>query len=151
MIGSLAERTVRVVGVLALVLVVAGCTSAPAGDSGEVLDERFAPCPDSPNCVSSFAEDELHAIEPLPLPSRQPMDTLQEIVASMPRTTIVTVDGDYLHVVYRTLVFRFADDVEFRIDEAAGVIHVRSASRVGYGDMGVNRNRVEAIRDRLQE
>ncbi|MFW5814571.1 MAG: DUF1499 domain-containing protein [Spirochaetota bacterium] len=115
------------------------------------MEQRFAPCPESPNCVSSFATDELHAIDPLPLPADDPMGTLRETVASFPRTKIVVEDGDYLHATFASLVFRFVDDVEFRIDREADVIHVRSASRVGYGDMGVNRRRVESIRERLEE
>ena len=115
------------------------------------MEQRFAPCPESPNCVLSFATDELHAIDPLPLPADDPMGALRDVVASFPRTKIVVEDGDYLHVTFTSLVFRFVDDVEFRIDREADVIHVRSASRVGYGDMGVNRRRVESIRERLKE
>ncbi|MFW5689709.1 MAG: DUF1499 domain-containing protein [Spirochaetota bacterium] len=113
------------------------------------MSQRFAPCPSSPNCVTSYAQDEPHAIDPLPLPDVRPMETLRAVVEAMPRTTIVTEDDDYMHVVYRSRIFRFADDVEFLIDEDAQVIHVRSASRVGYGDMGVNRNRVESIREQM--
>ncbi len=114
------------------------------------MEERFAPCPDSPNCVSSYADDELHGIPALPLSGSDPMETLVSAVESFPRTEIVTREGDYLHVTFTSLVFRFVDDVEFRIDREAGVIHVRSASRVGYGDMNVNRDRVESIRAKLE-
>jgi len=131
----------------------AGCTSSSGGGTGGNADpiDRFAPCPDSPNCVSSYATDEQHAIDPLPLPEQNAMTVLREIVASFPRTTVVTQEDDYLHVIFRSRVFRFPDDVEFLIDRAAGVIQVRSASRLGYGDMGVNRNRVESIRNLLRE
>jgi uncharacterized protein (DUF1499 family) len=54
--------------------------------------------------------------------------------------------GNYLHVEMRSLMFRFVDDVEFSLAASAGLIHVRSASRVGYSDFGVNRKRVERIR-----
>lgn len=140
--GSLA-----ILAVAALSL--AGCAGAQT--KGTDMDQRFAPCPESPNCVSSFATDGLHAIDPLPLPADDPMGALRDVVASLPRTKIVVEDGDYLHATFASLVFRFVDDVEFRIDREAGVIHVRSASRVGYGDMGVNRRRVESIRERLKE
>jgi len=76
---------------------------------------------------------------------------LRRIVESFPRTTIVTVDGDYLHATFASRIFRFVDDVEFLVDRDAGVVHVRSASRVGYGDMGVNRRRVEEIRSLLTD
>jgi uncharacterized protein (DUF1499 family) len=134
------------VAVAAFVLL-AGCANAPA--RGIPVDERFAPCPDSPNCVSSYASDDLHAIDPLPLTASDPLRVVREIVEALPRTQIVTVDDDYLHATFASRVFGFVDDVEFRVDAAAGVIQVRSASRVGYGDMGVNRRRVEDLRQRL--
>lgn len=64
----------------------------------------------------------------------------------MPRTRIRRDEAAYLHAEFRSLIFRFVDDVEFLLDADAGVIHVRSASRLGYSDLGVNRRRVEAIR-----
>ena len=130
-------------------LTLAGCAGAQT--KGNDMDQRFSPCPESPNCVSSYATDELHAIDPLPVPSGDAMQVLREVVGSFPRTKIVVEEGDYLHATFTSLVFRFVDDVEFRIDREAGVVHVRSASRVGYGDMGANRRRVESIRERLTE
>ncbi|MFW5718331.1 MAG: DUF1499 domain-containing protein [Spirochaetota bacterium] len=130
-------------------LTLAGCAGAQT--KGDFMDKRFAPCPESPNCVSSYAADEPHAVDALPMPSGDAMQALREVVASFPRTKIVVEDGDYLHATFTSLVFRFVDDVELRIDREAGVVHVRSASRVGYGDMGANRRRVESIRERLEE
>lgn len=123
--------------------------------------ERFAPCPDSPNCVSSYADDEVHHVDPLPLPvgteSSAPalvgaasLVAVRRALASMPRTKIVTEDGDYVHATCTSLVFRFVDDLELRLDRQQEVIHVRSASRVGYGDLGVNRRRVERLRSLLE-
>ena len=127
-------------------LLLAGCASTTEVMS---MEERFAPCPESPNCVSSYADDEVHGIDPLPLPEQDPVARLVTVVGSMPRTEIVTREEDYLHATFTSLVLRFVDDVEFRVDRDAGVIHVRSASRVGYGDMNVNRSRVESIREKL--
>lgn len=129
-------------------LLLAGCASTTEVMS---MEERFAPCPESPNCVSSYADDEVHGIDPLPLPEQDPVARLVTVVGSMPRTEIVTREEDYLHATFTSLVLRFVDDVEFRVDRDAGVIHVRSASRVGYGDMNVNRSRVESIREKLLE
>ncbi len=119
--------------------------------------ERFAPCPDSPNCVSSYADDEVHHVDPLPLPADagsagndDPLEAVRRALASMPRTRIVTADGDYVHATCTSLVFRFVDDLELRLDRQQKVIHVRSASRVGYGDLGVNRRRVERLRSLLE-
>ena len=74
---------------------------------------------------------------------------LKDLLAGLPRTAIVTATDDYLHAVCRTR-FGFADDVECRLCRPDGVIHVRSASRLGYYDFGVNRARVEALRQQLQ-
>jgi len=132
-----------------ITILLAGCASTPGAIP---VDERFAPCPASPNCVSSYAEDDVHRIAPLPLPAEQDaIGALRRIVESFPRTETVTVDGDYLHVTFASRVFRFVDDVEFLVDRDAGVVHVRSASRLGYGDMGVNRRRVEDIRTLLED
>jgi uncharacterized protein (DUF1499 family) len=79
-------------------------------------------------------------------PAAEAMARLTAILRSLPRTTIVAAEGGYLHAEVRSAVFRFVDDVEFLADDAANIIHVRSASRVGSADLGVNRRRVERIR-----
>lgn len=108
--------------------------------------ERFAPCPSSPNCVSSRApkEDAPHHIEALP---SVPKDRVKAVMAGLERCELVEEDGDYLHYVVKTRWLGFKDDVELEITPDA--VHVRSASRVGYGDLGVNRKRVEALRRAL--
>jgi uncharacterized protein (DUF1499 family) len=110
-------------------------------------DGRLAPCPASPNCVSSQAPDDEHRIAPFPFtgPARDAMLRLKDIVRSFPRTSVVTDAGAYLHVEFTSLIFRFVDDVEFVADDAAKVIHVRSTSRLGRSDLGENRQRVERI------
>jgi uncharacterized protein (DUF1499 family) len=81
-------------------------------------------------------------------PADDAMRRLQAIVRSMPQSRIVTADDRYLHAEFRSAAFGFVDDVEFLIDERAGVIHFRSAARIGYSDFGVNRRRMERIRER---
>lgn len=111
------------------------------------------PCPATPNCVSSAAAaDQDHFVEPLHY-----RDTREEarrrlltILRTMPRTRIVTDEARYVHAECTSLVFRFIDDVECWFDEREPIIHVRSASRVGYADFGVNRRRVEHIRTQFQ-
>ncbi len=76
-------------------------------------------------------------------------DRLRTLLAGAPRTVIVTATDDYLHAVCRTRL-GFADDIECRLCPTGRVIHVRSASRIGIYDFGVNRRRVEALRRRLQ-
>lgn len=111
---------------------------------------RLAPCPDTPNCVSSQAPDRAHRIEPLPLGGtpEEALGRLREIIEAMPRAVVEQVEDGRLKARFRSLVFGFVDDLELAADPAAGVIHVRSGSRVGYSDLGVNRRRVEEIRSR---
>src|SRR5262249_27541182 len=109
-----------------------------------VHDGRLAECPGTPNCISSQATDEGHRIEPLRF-ERDPdvaWKRVREIVAAWPRTRVVTAADGYLHAECTSLVFRFVDDLECLLDRDANVIHVRSASRAGHSDLGVNRRRV---------
>lgn len=117
---------------------------APPGVDGG----RLAPCPDSPNCVSSeSATDAAHAVPPLALPSG---GSGWDATAAAVRSTggeVQVMTGDYLHATYVSRVFRFVDDLELRRED--GTAHVRSASRVGYSDLGANRKRVERLRAAL--
>ena len=153
-------RTGRRVALGAVALVAAGplaaCGGLFAGTRPAALgprDGRLAPVPeDRSNAVSSFAATDAHRIAPLdaaPDP-RAAFARLRDIVASTERTTIVEQRADYLYAEYRSRVMGFVDDVEFLLDEPARVIHVRSASRLGRSDFGVNRARIEAVRARLQ-
>jgi uncharacterized protein (DUF1499 family) len=74
------------------------------------------------------------------------MSRLKAVLAGLPRTRVVAEEADYLHAECTSLIFRFVDDLEFSVDRLEKKIHVRSASRVGKYDFGVNRRRVEAIR-----
>jgi uncharacterized protein (DUF1499 family) len=76
---------------------------------------------------------------------------LRSVIESIPRTKIVTVTDDYMHAEFTTRICRFVDDVEFYVDAEAGVIHFRSASRVGYSDFGANRKRMERFRAKFEQ
>jgi uncharacterized protein (DUF1499 family) len=112
---------------------------------------RLAPCPSSPNCVCSDDADTQHAIEPFRLdaPAAQAWAAAREAVLAQPRTTIVTEDPDYLHAECTSAVFGYVDDLELHLRAEDGIIAVRSASRLGYSDFGVNRKRVERLRSAL--
>lgn len=114
-------------------------------------DATLKPCPGSPNCVSSLAEGEGHAVAPLPFsgPPSAAWEKLRKALSSMPRTTIVMQTDDYLRAEAVSRLWRFVDDIECVLDAEKQVIHVRSASRIGYSDFGVNRKRVEALRSRF--
>lgn len=147
---------------LALAAIVLGrvaSASTPARDVG-VVDGRLRPCPDSPNCVSSEpgGAQGSFAVAPFAVASLEavgsegdPLAVVREVLAQQPRTAIVERSASYLRAEVRSATFGFVDDVEVRWDDDAGVAHVRSASRLGYGDLGVNRNRVERLRAELED
>ena len=120
-----------------------------AQESRSKTPADLAPCPDSPNCVSTKSKDAGHSMPPLPYlkSGEESMNRLVAIVREMKRATIVSATPSYLHVEFRSALFRFVDDVEFVLDDSARVIHFRSASRTGYYDFGVNRRRMQEISD----
>ena len=112
-----------------------------------VRDGQLAACPDSPNCVSTQADREQQRMEPLRI-DHDPdavLARLGAVISAMPRARIVTADDNYLHAEFTSPLFRFVDDVECFVDREQRVIHFRSASRVGQSDLGVNRQRMQAI------
>ena len=92
-------------------------------------------------------------MEPIPyrVTLSEARSRLVDIVGAMPRTTIVRERENYLHIEFRSRLFRLVDDVEFYLEDERGLIQFRSASRRGYSDMGVNRRRMEKICRRFQE
>ena len=120
--------------------------------STSVGARSLAPCPSRPNCVSTLAEDAAHRVEPLALrvPAEQGWEALRDAVAALPRTRIVATGDGYLRAETTSRLFRFVDDLEAQLAPGAARIDVRSASRVGYSDLGVNRARVEALREALR-
>ena len=116
-----------------------------------VKDGKLAPCPNTPNCVSSQSDDAAHRIDPMPYDTSaaEAISNLKLIIQGMSKTEIIKEEGNYLYAEFTSKLMGFVDDVEFYVDEAAKVIHVRSASRLGKSDLGVNRDRIEAIRARL--
>ena len=117
------------------------------------MTKELAPCPIWPNCVSSRSDAAArHRIDPFAV-SGDPavaFARLKALLEEWPRTEIVTATEDYLHAVCRTRV-GFADDVECRLHADEGLIHVRAAARIGLWDQGVNRRRIEALRQQLQD
>jgi len=112
--------------------------------------QKFADCPQRPSCVSSIAQDEVHKIEPLRYSgdAAGARQKLERVVGQMPLARIERATPEYLHAVFQTPTMHFHDDVELLV-QSGGVIQVRSISRFGYGDHGVNRARVERIRAAL--
>ncbi len=118
-----------------------------------VKDGRLAACGRRINCVSSQADpgDAQRHVAPLPFKgsAAEAIAAARRAVASMPRARVVRAEGNYLHAEFRSKLMGYVDDVEFTFDAGAGVLHVRSASRLGRRDFNVNRERVEALRARI--
>jgi uncharacterized protein (DUF1499 family) len=140
---------IKIVALFLIVMSAVAC-AGHAQESRTKTSADLAPCPDSPNCVSTKSNDPDRTMAPLPYltSGRESMDRLVAIVREMKRATIVSATPSYLHVEFRSALFRFVDDVEFALDDSARVIHFRSASRTGYYDFGVNRKRMKEISDR---
>ena len=112
-----------------------------------VRSGQLSSCPSTPNCVSSQSVDAEHSVEPFTYSSPQKaFSDLKTVIQSLDRAKIITETKDYLYVEFTSALMGFVDDVEFYLDGGKKVIHVRSASRLGESDLGVNRKRVETIR-----
>lgn len=131
------------------------CSSEPAKEQPVVspmTDNHLAPCPSSPNCVCSEYPDRDAFIQPVkfqgnPAGAWEKAATIVEGMGGV----IMQEKENYLHVTFTSRLFRFVDDLELRLDEKEGVIHLRSASRTGFYDFGVNRKRVERFRELFRE
>jgi uncharacterized protein (DUF1499 family) len=131
--------------VMTVLLIVLSCASNPP--KAQLVDGRLRACPNSPNCVSSEGDGTSSRIEPLTFqgPPEKAWGNLKETIREM-GGKIEEEHAGYLWATFTTRLFRFVDDVEFRMVSIDGIIHVRSGSRVGYSDLGVNRRRVEKLR-----
>ena len=109
--------------------------------------KKLLPCPDSPNCVSTLATDAAKRMDAL-VYFGEPHDALHKLksmVSALPRFELIDETKDYLHFTAKTRIGNFIDDVEFRLDPTTKKIHFRSASRVGYSDLGANKRRMKKI------
>ncbi|MCJ8280706.1 MAG: DUF1499 domain-containing protein [Rivularia sp. ALOHA_DT_140] len=124
-------------------------------DNLGVNNGKLVACPNSPNCVSSQSpsSDSTHFIEPLKYSStvEKALTDLKSVIQSENRTTIINESSDYLYAEFKSALMGYVDDVEFYLDSSSNTIHVRSASRLGQSDLGVNRKRVETIRTKFNQ
>lgn len=113
-----------------------------------LVDGRLRPCPRSPNCLCSQDPDPGHRTDPWPFEgnANAVRERLERVIRAEPRTRIVTAEPRYLHATFTSLVLRFVDDVELSIDEEARLVHLRSASRLGWSDLGANGRRLARLR-----
>ena len=116
-------------------------------------NQLLSPCPRTPNCVSSQGKNRQNSIQPITYKDsfEQANEGIFRVINSMRGTRIITKELFYLHAEFTSKLLRFTDDVEFYFDESQSLIHVRSASRRGFWDLGVNRKRVESIRSKFEK
>ncbi len=128
-----------------LLLTLLSCSAKPPKTG--LIDGQLRACPGTPNCVSSEDPDVSARVAPLTFqgPPETAWKNLKETLRDL-GGNIREEQGDYLWATFTSRIFRFVDDVEFRMVAAKKIIHVRSASRVGHSDLGVNRKRVEKLR-----
>ena len=134
---------------LIVIIISSGCGKHDIG----IKNGNLLPCPNSPNCVSSCETDSSHFIEPLAYNGspENAKTAILSVLDFMSGAKVIVDKKDYIHAECTSTIFRFVDDLEFQFVEGAQVINVRSASRVGYSDLGVNKKRVEEIRKKFNE
>lgn len=137
----------RQIAAIILVMLLFSCTGARPSNLG-VKDARLAPCPSSPNCVSSDDVDAAHLTSPfqLTVPAAEAWRAVRATLAGLPRVKIITETDNYLHAECSSAFFGFVDDLELHLRQAQNLVAARSAARLGHSDFGVNRKRVEHLR-----
>jgi len=137
---------------LALTLAIAPANAALFHFSGTrpttlgVQNGKLSPCPSTPNCISSQAADIAHQIQPIAASS---LIKIKAAIVQISDASIISETENYLYAEFTSPLMGFVDDVEFYLDAAADVVHVRSASRLGESDLGANRQRVAKIRSMM--
>ena len=143
-----------VVVLVFLLLLVWQAQQSRAGAPPGLFDGQLRPCPGPPNCVcSEYPGDAEHFVAPLDIagmPADDAMRLLKNAIADLGGE--IELDyGDYVAAVFTSDLFGFADDLELRVEARTNRVHLRSAARAGYSDLGVNRERIEQIRRRFRE
>jgi len=149
---NLKQQIVRLLALSVIAVPLFSCSGTRPANLG-VRDGKLSVCPASPNCVSSDAADDAHAVPQFQLvvPPDEGWRAVRTAIEGLPRTKIVSSTDDYLHAECSSAVFGFVDDLELHLRPAEKLIAVRSAARLGYSDLGVNRKRVESLREVLRE
>jgi uncharacterized protein (DUF1499 family) len=144
-------RTRAFLGLL-MCLTLSACSGSRPAYLG-TAQSSLQPCPSSPNCVSSLDdEEESHRIAPFSTANNDiSIANLVELISSNPSAKVIVDSENYLYAEYTSSLMGFVDDVEFLVNAAKQRIDVRSASRVGRSDFGVNRERIESLRQELSE
>lgn len=137
---------------LSCILLGTGCASAPPQLG--VNNGQLTPCPDKPNCVNSYTSDKEQYVAPIQLrgTTLTIRNNILTVLKEMPNSTITATETNYIRAEFTSNIFRFVDDVEFYFPDSKTTettVHFRSASRIGYSDFGVNRERIQKVRDQF--
>lgn len=149
---------IGIVAIIGLVLagrffIIPATSPRPTNLGWRGAEEGWRNCPDAMNCVSSTANpDTRFYIEPIPFTGTvdSANSAIIEAINAMPRSTVITNNGDYIHAEFTSFTMGYIDDTEFYFDTDNNVIQVRSGARLGYGDAGVNRKIIETIRAQFE-
>jgi uncharacterized protein (DUF1499 family) len=146
----------KIILALTTLLLLASCQSKRPTNIGlieEPSGKKLTKCPETPNCLSShYPEDKDHYVEPLAykMPKSQAKELITSIIKKTPAAKLITNEPNYIYAEYTSALFKFVDDVEFDFSQD-NVIHLRSASRLGRKDFGVNSKRIEEIKFRFYQ
>jgi len=134
-----------------LIVAIAGGISPKPIEAAGMEPSGLKDCPGSPNCVFSEAADPEQRVDPFRLKgdSAKIWPAVLRVVAAMPRTAVITHTDHYIQAECKSRIFRFVDELELFLKPESGTVSVRSASQSGYYDFGVNRHRVEYLRQAL--
>jgi len=136
----------RINFILTALIVLTGCAGSMPKNIG-ITDNQLTPCPDKPNCVNSFSHNKEHRITPLSDADSDQWKKLIHVLNQQNNSKIIISEPNYIHATFTSKLMGFVDDVEFY--QKDNRIHVRSASRLGYSDLGANRDRIERLRNQL--
>lgn len=137
----------KILLICTMLMMLGACSSATK--KGPTYDgNELGACPNSPNCISSLADDDKHYLDAIEytVTKEQAKEIILEIVKEEKNSEVITVKDNYIHVIFKSGVFKFIDDLEFVFSEDKNTINFRSAARSGYSDFGVNRKRLERIK-----
>ena len=152
-VNTTVSRFISIIFSLIITLSASLIFISPALAAIGLNEGQLSACPESPNCVVSQNGDEDHSIAAIPYTGDRATakETLLKVLSVVPRTEVIEDTDNYIHAESTSRLFKFVDDAEFYFPEDENVIHVRSASRVGESDLGVNRRRIEQIRLAMED
>ena len=145
------NKNIYIIAILSVLL--AGCSGAKPKLGIDSL--KLMPCPSSPNCVSTQAKDKEHFVNPIMVESTslQIKERILKILSELNQSKVITTKENYIRAEFTSKIFGFVDDVEFYFPHTKSkktTIHIRSASRIGYSDLGANKKRIEEIRTKFK-